>query len=96
MTEQTTISLFVKLGYWDVYRLNAVLTATVFRKVLYFWGLAAFLMARIICLFGDSSLVSTRLGRHHAECEPAEMGVFATRCICVCPAAALRATSAEG
>ena len=43
MTEQTTISLFVKLGYWDVYRLNAALTATVFRKVLYFWGLAAFL-----------------------------------------------------
>ncbi len=43
MTEQTAISLFVKLGYWDVYRLNAALTATVFRKVLYFWGLAAFL-----------------------------------------------------
>lgn len=43
MSEQPPISLFVKLGYWDVYRLNVVLTATVFRKVLYIWGLVALL-----------------------------------------------------
>ena len=38
MSEQPPISLFVKLGYWDVYRLNVVLTAIVFRKILYIWG----------------------------------------------------------
>lgn len=43
MTDQTPISLFVKLTYWDVYRLNVVLTATVLRKVLYVWGLVALL-----------------------------------------------------
>jgi hypothetical protein len=43
MPEQTPISLFVKLEYWDVYRLNVVLTATIFRKVLYIWGVIALL-----------------------------------------------------
>src|SRR5437667_1728057 len=43
MAEQPPISLFVKLRYWDVYRLNVVLTATVFRKVLYIWGFVALL-----------------------------------------------------
>lgn len=43
MPDQTPISLFVKLGYWDVYRLNVVLTATVFRKILYIWGFMALL-----------------------------------------------------
>jgi len=38
MSEQPPISLFVKLGYWDVYRLNVVLTAIAFRKILYVWG----------------------------------------------------------
>lgn len=43
MSDQTPISLFVKLDYWDVYRLNVVLTATVFRKILYIWGFVALL-----------------------------------------------------
>jgi hypothetical protein len=43
MAEQSPIFLFVKLGYWDVYRLNVVLTAAVFRKVLYIWGFVALL-----------------------------------------------------
>jgi hypothetical protein len=43
MPDQAPVSLFVKLGYWDVYRLNVVLTATAFRKVLYIWGFAALL-----------------------------------------------------
>jgi len=43
MPERSPISLFVKLGFWDVYRLNVVLTATVLRKVLYIWGFAALL-----------------------------------------------------
>src|SRR3989440_2544251 len=43
MPDQAPISLFVKLCYWDVYRLNVVLTATVFRKVLYIWGFVALL-----------------------------------------------------
>ncbi len=43
MPGQTPISLFVKLGYWDVYRLNVVLTAIIFRKILYIWGVVALL-----------------------------------------------------
>ena len=43
MSQQPPISLFVKLGYWDVYRLNVVLTASAFRKVLYIWGFVALL-----------------------------------------------------
>jgi hypothetical protein len=43
MPDRPPISLFVKLGYWDVYRLNVVLTATVFRKVLYVWSFVALL-----------------------------------------------------
>ena len=43
MPEQSPISLFVKLAYWEVYRLNVILTATVFRKVLYIWGFVALL-----------------------------------------------------
>jgi hypothetical protein len=43
MPEQAPISLFVKLEYWDVYRLNVFLTATIFRKVLYIWGFMALL-----------------------------------------------------
>lgn len=37
------ISVFVKLSYWDVYRLYVVLTAAVFRKVLYIWRFVALL-----------------------------------------------------
>jgi len=43
MSHQPPISIFVKLGYWDVYRLNVVLTASAFRKVLYIWGFVALL-----------------------------------------------------
>ena len=43
MPEQSHISLFVKLAYWEVYRLNVILTATLFRKVLYIWGFVALL-----------------------------------------------------
>jgi hypothetical protein len=43
MSQQPPLSLFVKLGYWDVYRLNVVLTASAFRKVLYIWGFVALL-----------------------------------------------------
>jgi len=50
MSEQPPISLFVKLGYWDVYRLNVVLTATVFRKILYIWGFVALLLLSVSVL----------------------------------------------
>jgi YcxB-like protein len=43
MQEQAPISLCIKLKYWEVYRLNVVLTVTVFRKVLYIWGFVAML-----------------------------------------------------
>jgi YcxB-like protein len=43
MSQQPPLSLFVKLGYRDVYRLNVVLTASAFRKVLYIWGFVALL-----------------------------------------------------
>ena len=43
MSEQPPISLFVKLRYWDVYRLNVVLTAIVLRRVLYIWSFVALL-----------------------------------------------------
>jgi hypothetical protein len=43
MSQQPPLSLFVKLAYWDVYRLNVVLTASAFRKVLYIWGFVALL-----------------------------------------------------
>jgi len=43
MQDQAPISLYIKLKYWEVYRLNVVLTATLFRKVLYIWGFVALL-----------------------------------------------------
>jgi hypothetical protein len=43
MSEQPSISVFVKLEYWDVYRSNVVLMAIVFRKFLYIWGFVALL-----------------------------------------------------
>src|SRR5258708_13679954 len=43
MPQPQPLSLFVKLGYWDVYRLNVVLTASAFRKVLYIWSFVALL-----------------------------------------------------
>jgi hypothetical protein len=57
MSQQPSISLFVKLDYWDVYRLNVVLTATAFRKILYIWGFAAllFLAVSVLMLTRPSS-----------------------------------------
>ena len=54
MPEQFPISLFVKLAYWEVYRLSVILTATAFRKVLYIWGFVALLW------FGLSALLLFR------------------------------------
>ena len=34
-----SVAAFVKLGYWDAYRANVVLTARIFRVIL--WGIAA-------------------------------------------------------
>jgi len=57
MADRTPISLFVKLGYWDVYRLNVVLTAIAFRKILYVWGFMALLWVALSAglLFRPSS-----------------------------------------
>ncbi|GAC1626569.1 MAG: hypothetical protein PVS2B2_10260 [Candidatus Acidiferrum sp.] len=38
MSEHEPIAVFVKLGYWDSYRAAVVLTARIFRKVLYIFG----------------------------------------------------------
>ena len=38
MLEPAVISVFVKLRYWDVYRLSVALTAMVLRKILYIWA----------------------------------------------------------
>jgi hypothetical protein len=43
MPDQPPISLFVKLAYWDVYRLNVVLTAILLRKLLYILGFVGLL-----------------------------------------------------
>lgn len=50
MTQEPPISLFVKLGYWDVYRLHVVLIASAFRKVLYIWGFVALLFLSLSVL----------------------------------------------
>jgi len=50
MPDQASIPLFVKLSYWEVYRLNVVLTATVFRKLLYIWGFVALLWLALSAL----------------------------------------------
>ena len=39
MEEQAPIALFVKLNYWESYRAAVVLTARVFRKILYIFGI---------------------------------------------------------
>lgn len=56
MLQQPPISVFVKLGYWDLYRSNVVLTATVFRKLLYIWGFVAvlWLTLSVVLLFRPS------------------------------------------
>jgi hypothetical protein len=39
MAEQAPIAVFVKLSYWESYRAAVLLTARVFRKLLYIFGL---------------------------------------------------------
>lgn len=46
--DSRAISVFVKLQFWDIYRLNAVLTAIVLRKLLYIWGFMAFLWSALM------------------------------------------------
>ena len=50
MSQQPPLSLFVKLDYWDVYRLNVVLTVTAFRKILYIWGFVGLLWLSVFVL----------------------------------------------
>lgn len=56
MADQSPISFFVKLGYWDIYRLNVVLTTTVFRKFLYILGFVTvvWLALSVLMLFRPS------------------------------------------
>jgi hypothetical protein len=50
MPDQSPISLFVKLAYWDVYRLNVVLMAILLRKLLYILGFVALLWLALSAL----------------------------------------------
>ena len=50
MPDHPPISLFVKLAYWDVYRLNVILTAIVLRKLLYILGFVALLWLALSAL----------------------------------------------
>jgi hypothetical protein len=56
VSDQPPASFFVKLEYWEVYRLNVVLTAAVFRKILYIWGFVAvlWLALSVLLLFRPS------------------------------------------
>src|ERR1700759_4929952 len=44
MTDNPAISVFVKLKYWDAYRIQVVLMTIAFRKILYVFGFIAFLL----------------------------------------------------
>ncbi len=50
MPNRPFVALFVKLAYWEIYFLGVVLTATVFRKILYVWGFVALLMLTLYVL----------------------------------------------
>jgi len=50
MPDQVLISLFVKLSFWEIYRLNVLLTATVLRKLLHIWGFVALLWLALSAL----------------------------------------------
>lgn len=50
MTDQPPISVFVKLSYWESYRAAVVLTARVFRKVLYIFGFMGTLWILLLVL----------------------------------------------
>ena len=43
MTNRPTISVFVRLKYWDIYRVQVVLMTIIFRKLLYIFGFVAVL-----------------------------------------------------
>lgn len=38
MSEQSSVSVFVRLEYWEAYRSAVFITARAFRKALYIWG----------------------------------------------------------
>lgn len=38
MTDQPTVSVFVKLKFWDVYWLNVLAMLIMFRRILFIWG----------------------------------------------------------
>jgi hypothetical protein len=50
MSQQMPISLFVKLRYWDAYRLSVALTVHAFRKILYIWGFVGLLWLSVSLL----------------------------------------------
>ncbi len=59
MTDEPVISMFVKLGYWEAYRLALVLTVSAFRWLLYLWGLVAvlsWLVVPLLLLFRRSPI----------------------------------------
>ena len=50
MPDQSPISVFVKLEYWEVYRSSVVLMASVFRKILYISGAVVLLWFAVSAL----------------------------------------------
>jgi hypothetical protein len=94
MPDQAPVSLFVKLGYWDVYRLNVVLTATAFRKVLYIWGFVAllWLALSLLLLFRPSPGRDWAITMQNAS---PLLGLWSTRSVCVCSASVLGSASAQ-
>jgi hypothetical protein len=50
MPEQPTVFAFVKLKYWEVYRLNVILTLIGLRRVLYIWVIAAIVWIGLLLL----------------------------------------------
>src|SRR6266849_5582320 len=56
MAEKAPIAVFVKLTYWESYRAAVVLTARVFRKLLYIFGFmgALWILLLIVSLFRPS------------------------------------------
>jgi hypothetical protein len=57
MPNRPFVVLFVRLAYWESYFLSVVLTATVFRRILYIWIFVALLMltAYVMLLFRSPS-----------------------------------------
>jgi hypothetical protein len=95
MLAEAPISLFVKLSYWEIYRLNVVLTARVFRKTPLLLGCGGFVVALGICACNAPAFTWARLGRHHGECETDAVGFGSTGVDCVGCAIARRSTHFE-